>query len=101
MIYDDSLSLLYSFLYLFFAVAYRCIVWHIPPLIYFSTINNISILANNSNSTSVFLKHACHGNPGADKQWAGSSSYISMHLFSKLSNTFVSNYVSLWTYKSW
>ena len=33
----------------------------------FSTINNISILVNNSNSASVFFKQACHANP-ADKK---------------------------------
>ena len=56
---------------------------------------------NNSNSTLVFFKHACHANPGADKKWAGSSSYISMHLSLKFSNTSASNAVSDWTYKSW
>ena len=40
----------------------------IRPLIPFSTINNISISANNSNSTPVFFKQACHANPGADKK---------------------------------
>ena len=40
---------------------------HIPPLIPFSTINNLSTLVNNSNFTAVFFKQACHANPGADK----------------------------------
>ena len=52
---------------LLFAFAYLCIAWHIPPLIPFSTINNISILVNNSNYTPVFFKQACHANPGAYK----------------------------------
>ena len=34
----------------------------------FSTINSISISVNTSNSTSVFFKHVCHANPGADKK---------------------------------
>ena len=33
----------------------------------FSTINSISISVNTSNSTSVFFKHVCHANPGAEK----------------------------------
>ena len=34
---------------------------------HFLTINNISILVNNSSSTYVFFKQACHVSPGADK----------------------------------
>ena len=44
----------------------------------FSVSNNILISVNNSNFTSVFLKQACHANPGADKTAAGSSLYISV-----------------------
>ena len=33
-----------------------------------STISRILISVNNSNSTFVFLKHACQANPGADKK---------------------------------
>ena len=40
---------------------------------------------NNSNSTFVFFKRACHANPGAYKKLAGSSSYISIHLSLKFS----------------
>ena len=57
-------------------------------------------LSVNSNSTSVFFKHACHACPGADKMWAGSSLYISMHLSLQFSNTSASNAVSDLTYKS-
>ena len=32
------------------------------------------------------LKQACHANPDAEKKWAGSSSYISIHLFLKFSS---------------
>ena len=53
---------------LLFAFAYLCFAWHIPPLIPSSTINKISILVNNSNSTLVFFKQACHANPGAEKK---------------------------------
>ena len=52
---------------LLFAFAYLSTAWHIPPLIPFSTVNNISRSVINSNSTSVFFKHACHANPGAGK----------------------------------
>ena len=45
---------------------------HITPLIQFSTINNISTSVNNSNFSSVFLKTACHDNPGAERNFAGS-----------------------------
>ena len=98
-IYDDSLFLSYFFIYLLFAFAYLCIARHILPRVLFSAISNISILVNNSISTSLFLKQGCHTNPGADKNWAGSSSYISIHFFLKFSNTSASNNVSLWTYK--
>ena len=84
-------------MYLLFAIAYLSIAWHIPPLICFSTISNMSESVINSNSTSVFLRHACHANPGADKQWAGSSSYTLIHMFLKFSNTSASNNVSFWT----
>ena len=67
----------------------------------FSSINNISISVNNSNSTSGFFKQAYHANPCADKKWGGSSSYISTHLFLKFSNISTGNNVSLWTCKSW
>ena len=61
-----------------------------PPLILFSTINSISILVNNSNFTSVFFKHACHANAGAD-----TGTFVQVHLFLKFSNTSASNNVSL------
>ena len=47
---------------------------HTPPLIHFSTINNISISVNRSNSSLVFFKAACHANPGAEIDFAGSNS---------------------------
>ena len=61
----------------------------------------MSILVNNSNYTSVILKQAFHANSGADKTWAGSNSYISIHYFEKLPNTYASNNVSPRAYKSW
>ena len=44
--------------------------WHNPPLILFSTINNISISVNNSDSIFFFFKkkHACYANLAADKK---------------------------------
>ena len=38
-------------MHLLFASAYQFIAWHIRPLMPFSTINNISMSVNNSNST--------------------------------------------------
>ena len=55
-------------MHLLFASAYLCIAWHIPPLISFSTIYNISVSGNNPNLVSVFFKQASHANPGADKK---------------------------------
>ena len=46
---------------------HTAVLHEIPPLIPFFTINNMSILVNNSNSTSVILKQAFHANSGADK----------------------------------
>ena len=54
-------------MYFLFAFAYLCIARHNPPLIPFSTINNISTSVNNSNFIPDFYKHACHANPGADR----------------------------------
>ena len=62
----------------------------------FSAIDYISVSVNNSNSTSAFFKHAYHANPGPERKWAESSSYISIHLLRKLSDTSASNNVSLW-----
>ena len=62
------ISLSQFFIYLLFALAYLCIAWQIQPLVSFSTINSISISVNDSYSTFVFFKHACHANPGADKK---------------------------------
>ena len=61
----------------------------------FSTIDNISISVKRSNFTLVFFKAAYHANPGAEKNFAGSSSYIPIHIFLKFSNTSVNNNVSL------
>ena len=40
--------------------------------IYISTINSIPISVNNSIFTSDFFKAACHGNQGAERNFAGS-----------------------------
>ena len=76
-------------MYLLLAFAYHCTVWNITPLMTFSTI----IIYLNLSANSVFFRDACHANPGADKRCVGSSSYISMHLLQKLSNTSVSTVV--------
>ena len=38
-----------------------------PTLMFFSAITNISACASNCGLTSVFFRHACHLNPGAEK----------------------------------
>ena len=90
-----------SYIYIFFLAYHLGIAWHIPPRMPFSAISNISILVNNSNFISVFFKQACHAKPSADKKWARSSSYISIHLLLKFSNPSASNNILLWTNKSW
>ena len=87
--------LLQFFIYLLFALAYLCVAWQIPPLVLFSIINSISISVNNSNSTHVVFKQACHANPGADTKYTGSGLYFSRHVFLKFSYTSASNNVSL------
>ena len=57
------------------------------------------IYIKSSNSISAFFWHACHATPGGGKKYAGSSSYISMHLLVKLSNTSGSNSISFCTYR--
>ena len=61
-------------MYLLVSFACLLIEWHIPPLIPFLTNNNISISANTSYSTLVFLKSTGHANSGAEKGIAGCSS---------------------------
>ena len=67
---------------------------NIPPLIPFSATNNISIQVKRSNFTLIFLKVFRHANPGTEKNFAGSSLYISSHIFLKFSNTSANNQVS-------
>ena len=59
----------------------------IPLLIPFSAINNISLSVKRSNFTLVVFKAACHANSGAERNFAGSSSYILRHILLKFSNT--------------
>ena len=56
-------------MYLLLAFAYLYIECHIPSLIPFSTINNISISVERSNFTFVFFKAAYHANPGAGRNF--------------------------------
>ena len=56
----------FSHIYKLFALAYLCSTWHGPPLIPFSTTDNISGSVNDSNVIPVFFKQACNANPGAD-----------------------------------
>ena len=66
--HDNSLFSSQYIVYLLFAFAYLCIALHIPPLIPFLIINNMSTLVINSSPTPVFLKQPCHANPDADKK---------------------------------
>ena len=63
-------------MYLLLASSCWWIAWNSPPLIPFSTINDISTSVDRSNFTVVFFKAAFHANPGAEVKRAGSSSYI-------------------------
>ena len=65
------------------------------------TINSISISFNRSNFTLAFFKAAYYANPGVERKWARSRSYISRYIFWKLLNTPTSSNASLYTYKSW
>ena len=60
-------------MYLLLAFAYLLIEIHIPPLIPFLTINNISMSVNSSVSTSVFFKAAYNADSGAERNFAGSN----------------------------
>ena len=44
---------------------------------------------------------ASHANPGAEKIFAGSSSYILIYIFLQFSNTSANNNISVGTVKSW
>ena len=59
-----------------------------------STINNILMSVTKSNFTLVFPKTACHAKPRAERNFAGSSQYISRHIFLRFSNTSANNSVS-------
>ena len=89
------------FIYLLLAFAYQWMAWHIPPLIPFSTINNISISVNKSNSTSVFFKAAYRANRKGERNIAVCSSKISKSIFLKFSKALANSNFSLWRYKSW
>ena len=56
-------------------------ILHIPPHIPYSTISNISISVKRSNFTLVFSKAVSHAKLGAERNFAGSSSYIFRHIF--------------------
>ena len=56
----------------------------------------MSITVTRFNFTFVFLKAACHANPGAEKRFAGSSSYILRHIFLEFSNTSANNNILFW-----
>ena len=55
---------------------------------------------NSSNFTVFFLKAACHANPAAKRNFAGSNSYIFRLIFLKFSKTSAKSNISLLRYKS-
>ena len=61
----------------------------------FSTISNISISVNNSNSNPVFFKQVCHANSGEDKNERDQVHKSPLRLFLQFSSTSASNNVSL------
>ena len=95
---DDFFLLSQYFMFLLLAVAYLQIDWHIPLLIPFSTINNISTSIIRSDLTLIL---SCHANAGAGRIFVGWSLYLLRYTFLKFSNTSANNNVLLWTYKSW
>ena len=70
---------------------------------YCSNFTNIfwEAFVNNSNSNSVFFRHACHTNLGADKKCGESSLYIFLHLLQKFSITSANTSVLLYMYRLW
>ena len=67
----------------------------------FSTITIMSISVKRSNFTSDYLKAVIRANPGAKRNFAGSSSYILIHIFLKFWNISAYNNVLFWANKSW
>ena len=87
-------------MYLLLYFTYQWTRYHIHSLIFFSVINNILMLVKKSNFPLVFFNSTCHANPGAVRKQAGSSSYISKHIFQKFSNASSNNNLLLSTYES-
>ena len=89
-------------MYLLLALACRWTIWHILPLIPFSTINNTSGSVNRSNFTlNLTLKSTCHAIPNGGTKQTGSISFILGHIFRKFSNRSTNKNAWLWTYRSW
>ena len=83
--YDDSLFVAQSFMYLLLAFVYRWITWSIYiwnlSLVTYQDLSAIPILLL------LFLsRRTSHANLDTDKKFAGSSSYISIHLLRNLLN---------------
>ena len=81
--FNGSIFLLQPFSIYFLFFAYQLIVWHIPSLITFSNINNISGSVHMSNFALFSFKTSCYGSPGGEETWAGSSLYVLRHIFWK------------------
>ena len=74
-------------MYLLIEFACQSVECNLSPLILFSTLNNISISVERYNFTLVFFKAAYHANPGAERNFAESFSYILRYIFRKFSYT--------------
>ena len=55
----------------------------------------MSISVKRYNFALVFFKAASHANPGADRNFAGSSFYVSLHILLNFSNKYPNNNVLL------
>ena len=63
----------------------------------------MSISVKRPNFILVLFKAVCYAKARAERNFAGSSSYISiyLHIFLKFLNTSANNSVPIWTCKSW
>ena len=60
-------------MYLLLAFEHLILEWNIPSLIPFPIINSMSISINSCNYSLIFFKATYRGNPGAERNFAGSN----------------------------
>ena len=78
-------------MYLLLAFTYQWMIWHLPLLTPFSTINNMLISVKRFDFALVDFHAPGHANSSEERNWAESSSYILRHVFWKFSNTSADN----------